>query len=127
MNIAIAFVNDDELLEKNNFFVINDIEVHKAIIDECFNCKLNKTFNPVNYSNYIPEENFILSYNKENEVNYNYVYKCYFVVSSTLVEDELKKLLIDELIKSTNKKILRLDEEISNYQSDLKCLLDLKN
>ena len=127
MNIAIAFVNDDELLEKNNFFVINDIEVHKAIIDECFNCKLNKTFNPVNYSNYIPEENFILSYNKENEVNYNYVYKCYFVVSSTLVEKKKKKLLIDELIKSTNKKILRLDEEISNYQSDLKCLLDLKN
>lgn len=123
-NVAIAFLNDDLQLEKNNFFVCDNVEISEENGGRCHFFTLNKNIEPVNYSNFI-SENGITSVFNEDELNYNFSYKCYFFVSSTLSGNKLKLKLINELINNINNEILRLDKEVEKCQQNLKCLFDL--
>ncbi|MBR4316395.1 MAG: hypothetical protein IKP65_05465 [Alphaproteobacteria bacterium] len=127
-NIAIAFLNHSDLLEKDNFFIADDIKIIEESTGRCFNFILD--VKPVNYSSnmYIPHEGFTIAfaYNEENKMIFNCYYKCYFIVSSTSTGKELKNKLINELINQNNEAIRISCIKISDSQSNLKCLFELK-
>lgn len=127
-NVAIAFENDAELLEKDNFFIINNVKVVEESTGRCFDFILDKNIKPIN-SSFFNSENEIgcaFTKNEEDKLNYNFSYKCYFIVSSALKGNELKNKLIDLIIEDKNKDILRLNTQIFKDQLNLKCLFDMK-
>ena len=127
-NIAIVFLNYSDLLEKDNFFIADDIEIIEESTGRCFNFILD--VKPVNYycNMYIPHEGFTIAFadNEENKIMFNCYYRCYFIVSSTLTGKELKNKLIDELINKNNEAIRTSCIKINDSQSNLKCLFELK-
>ena len=127
-NVAIAFLNYSDLLEKDNFFIADDIKIIGESTGRCFNFILD--VKPVNYySNmYIPHEGFTIAFadNEENKIMFNCYYRCYFIISSTSTGKELKNKLIDELINKNNEAIRISCININDSQSNLKCLFELK-
>lgn len=128
MNVAIAFLNDKDVLEKDNFFVIDNADVITESTGRGFGVKPDKSIKPNSsvFNKYKDEIIFAFTENEIDKIQYNFAYKCYFMVSLNLNGDKLKNKFIDLLIIESNEKIKESCKNIYKEKMNLKCLFDMK-
>ena len=128
INIVIAFENDQDLLEKDNFFVIDNADVITESTGRGFGVKPDKSIKPNSsvFNKYKDEIIFAFTENEIDKIQYNLAYKCYFMVSLNLNGDKLKNKFIDLLIIESDEKIKEYCIKTYHEQENLRTLFDMK-
>ena len=121
INVAIAFLNDDERIEKENIFAFNNVEVGDVneFDNHVFVLKKIKDMKPVNRSDFIPLTGYELCVrdSSANLIDYAMAYRCYFMFSYNRGGNDLINDLLQYRIKELN-------HEIEEEEHKLKALVD---